>query len=507
MPEETDQSGLAPGSDRKNLDPSTTSEHSEPKSKIIPFNSHPDGNSLADISPQSINANGTSLESIYWRVLMELKREFFIGRDHFENILPYIDGVYRRVPTEWVRDQVFKKFLSLGQSGWGVMLYNSKLTMELMEKLRLGTPFVDGMPPDDEINCLNGIVNARKNIFIQHHPGWYSTVQLPITYDPKAKCPAWDKVISQWFPADCIGLAWEVIGACMIANSLNQQAIWLRGGGGNGKSTFLMAVQQLIGNDNAFGVGIDQLVRNNWAVGMLQGKLLMFDMDTPIEALNHSSKLKQIISGDPMFADFKHKSPGNIKPCCKVILAGNCGPDSTDDSFGFTRRFVIVPFDSNIPAGQARNQAEILRELAAERSGALNKALGGLQSLFRHGRFSQPPSVAAVMKVFEESRDHIGQFVFSSQVVIAEDAEIPKAELVEAYNKWARKNRKAQKDAATIGQWLGKTTTEGKLRVVPVRRGGRGPNRFWSYSGIRLRTQEDVVEPLAGSVDIEDDLE
>jgi hypothetical protein len=35
-------------------------------------------------------------------------------------------------------------------------------------------------------------------------------VQLPVKFDPSARCPAWDKFISEVFPGDSEAIAWEI---------------------------------------------------------------------------------------------------------------------------------------------------------------------------------------------------------------------------------------------------------------------------------------------------------
>jgi len=35
-------------------------------------------------------------------------------------------------------------------------------------------------------------------------------VQLPIAFDPAAKCPGWDQFIADVFPGDSEAVAWEV---------------------------------------------------------------------------------------------------------------------------------------------------------------------------------------------------------------------------------------------------------------------------------------------------------
>jgi putative DNA primase/helicase len=84
-------------------------------------------------------------------------------------------------------------------------------------------------------------------------------VQLPVKFDPVARCPAWDKFISEVFPGDSEAIAWEISAWLMTPDTSIQKAILLMGDGANGKSTYLRAVLAFIGKHNAAAVSLHKL--------------------------------------------------------------------------------------------------------------------------------------------------------------------------------------------------------------------------------------------------------
>ena len=81
----------------------------------------------------------------------------------------------------------------------------------------------------------------------EHTHKHLSPFQLNVTYDADARCPAWETFVDSTFPEDALVVAWEIIAWVMMPNTSIQKALLLLGEGGNGKSTFLTAVETFLG--------------------------------------------------------------------------------------------------------------------------------------------------------------------------------------------------------------------------------------------------------------------
>lgn len=415
--------------------------------------------------------------SLTAEVVQSLESKYTLAVNDGHELFYYDGGVYKPVRGGWVGDQV-REFLERQKKGINAM--TSSLIHEVDTILRTGKPKLLSSPPEGRICLKNQTIDTIRGGGRRHNPNWLSTVQFPIWFDAHVPCPAWDKFISEVFPADCVDLAWEIIGSTLVSDRIVQEAIWLGGSGANGKSTFIMATQGLLGAENTVNLPIKSTYNNNFAGAEVLGKMLMFDLDATVEQFEDAGLLKKIIGGDEIRAEKKYESSFCFRPHCVVILAGNRSPKSKDASFGYLRRMVIVPFGGKFdkPERQDAILARLLGE--SEKSGAFNKALAGLLRLRAAGRFSLPESVVEAIEDFREDADPVAQF-FTLFIEEDPNGEVDKAELVATYNSWATELKKRRTNKIEMGMWIGRN----QLHASSRRKSDNGP-RFWA--GIRFKS-------------------
>src|SRR5262249_26138986 len=129
-------------------------------------------------------------------------------------------------------------------------------------------------PPDWQyINLLNGRLDWATRTLESHTSTVFTTVQLPIEYEPTATCPAFDHYLQTTFDAAVIPLIEEILGWCLIPDRRFEQAVMLTGEGENGKSVFLDLVGYLLGENNVSNVALQDLEENRFRAAELYGKL------------------------------------------------------------------------------------------------------------------------------------------------------------------------------------------------------------------------------------------
>src|SRR5258708_27544575 len=134
-----------------------------------------------------------------------------------------------------------------------------------------------------------------------------SPVQLPVKFAPDARCPKWDKFISEVFPGDAEAIAWEIPAWLMTPDTSIQKAILLMGDGANGKSTYLRAVLAFIGKHNAAAVSLHKLENDRFSAARLIGRLANICPDLPSADLTGTSMFKAITGGDEIEAEYNVK--------------------------------------------------------------------------------------------------------------------------------------------------------------------------------------------------------
>lgn len=97
------------------------------------------------------------------------------------------------------------------------------------------------------INVSNGLLDIHTQQLTNHSPEFLSTVQIPVKYDPNAKCPNILKFLSQILESEDIRVVLQLIGYCLYRTTEYERAFIFFGSGSNGKSTLLRIIEYLLG--------------------------------------------------------------------------------------------------------------------------------------------------------------------------------------------------------------------------------------------------------------------
>lgn len=351
--------------------------------------------------------------------------------------------------------------------------------------LKARQPFLEDRPPSGKINLSGTVLDILTGTTHPAcHDNWPSTTCLPIQWNPEAKtAPRWLAYLESIIPADALPYTLELIASCMVSDVFSQKIIWLAGEGGNGKGTFLLALRQLIGEENVAAVSFKTLSSDRFAMAQVKGKLLVIDGDSSLAQIKESSTLKQLSAHDVVYAQEKYGRPFGFRPYAKIIVAANGRPNSTDLSQGFFDRPEIFPMDRRLRGtDKERHQDDILTELEAESSGFVNVLLPHLRNLFLRKRFQVPDSIRNATDTFKNETHPMAAFFYEC-VCLEPGASVEEPELRRAQHEWAEQNGFKHLNREDIASWLKTNHPEIELR----RLGGRGTSNVRQYFGLRLR--------------------
>jgi putative DNA primase/helicase len=276
------------------------------------------------------------------------------------------------------------------------------------------TPRITGEPRPEHINTLNGMVDWKTGKLLPHSPEYLSTVQLPVTYDEEAKCPAFETFLEQVLPPDCYeptpdspqGFIWELIGYVMYSGNPLHIAILLRGIGRNGKGTLIRLFKALLGARNTSAVGLHDLTENRFRTATLYGKLANLAGDLDSKWINNTAAFKAITGGDTVQAENKFKAPFDFTPWAVPIYSANKPFGSADSSEGWHARWVVVPFPNSFIGKENRNLDNEL-QTDAELRGIMARGIRALPDLMARERLPQPESVTEAKEAFIVASDAV----------------------------------------------------------------------------------------------------
>ena len=366
-------------------------------------------------------------------VAEEILKDAHIAKDAGGRLYVLDAGVYKPNGEPFIRQRV----KSLYQR-WGLEPKWSKhKSDEVIEYIRVDAPELWTDLPANTVNVLNGLLDVRTRKLRPHSPEFLSPVQLPLMFDPSARCPAWDKFIAEVFPSDSEAIAWEIPAWLMTAENSIQKAVLLLGEGSNGKSTYLRACVAFIGKSNTAALSLHKLEQDKFAAARLVGKLANICPDLPSVHLASTMMFKALTGGDVLSAEYKFKDSFEYVPFCKLIFSANKPPQSDDASHGFFRRWQVVPFERCFEEGSQqtakRNEIDATLSDPGELSGVLNKALEALTNL-RKGGFTQSESMRLAWDEFRTATDPLSVWLDQSTVELP-NAQIPITELSSAFNR------------------------------------------------------------------------
>ncbi|MDD3899426.1 MAG: phage/plasmid primase, P4 family, partial [Syntrophomonadaceae bacterium] len=290
-------------------------------------------------------------------------------------------------------------------------------------------------PNRNFINVRNGRLEWRTGKLYSHSPGTFEIVQLPVNYDPAATCPVFDRYLETTLDKDAAQLAIEIIGYCLIPDTRYEKAFMLTGSGRNGKSIFLSVIDNLIGTENVSHIALQDLEENKFKAAGLLGKLVNTFADLDSRALKSTTLLKMLTSGDPIDAEKKFKDGFTFTNYARLIFSANTIPRTSDTTFAFYERWVILPFERVFDVNNPNTDPGLREKLSApeELSGILNKALIGLQNLYLLGGFTQPASVRAALSEYKKQNDSVLAFC---DECVEPGRFVSKAAFYNAYKMW-----------------------------------------------------------------------
>lgn len=267
----------------------------------------------------------------------------------FENeVCIYENGVYKKN-----EEALYRKIIEILPTA------NTYFRKEVYNYLLLIVPKKYINKESGIINFKNGLFDVNTKEFKEHTPDFFSINQLNVDLNLTAEpVEAIDNVLNKLscnIPKRKQAIL-EMIGYSMTTSVKFQKAFVLYGKtAGNGKSTLINIISDMIGKSNIGYVTLDDLSNNKFASSGIKGKLLDIGSEMTKEYLKDVSAFKQWITGDELEVEEKFKAKQTINPYAKFIFNANELPKVADKTNGFYRRIHIIPFEAQFSKEDNKN--------------------------------------------------------------------------------------------------------------------------------------------------------
>lgn len=344
----------------------------------------------------------------------------------------------------------------------------------------------------DIINVKNGLLNVRTGTFSPHTPEYLSLRQLPISYNPKATCPAIMKFLTSTLETEELKIVIRLLGYLLLRSSIYEKAFMLTGDGANGKSTFINLLVRFIGRENTTSISLQALTDNRFAKAELDRRMLNVFADLQAERIEDAGYFKTLVSGDRMTVERKHGQPFTMQNYAKLVFSANQIPETGDKSYAYYRRWVVIPFTHTFE-GSARDE-RLLEKLTTEQelSGLLNMALVGLRRLEAEGGF-EDTDLDEIRRKYELGASKIQGF-FDACCILDPEAETSAMDLRMALHRYCKEKGTTFIDDRQLGKKLAEIGID---KARPRKKG----KREYFYKGIGLKSMlESYNGPLGPMV-------
>lgn len=376
-------------------------------------------------TPPNVTETGIDPNRIAAQILAE-KKMIYSGGSYYE----YFEGVFSKVSAITI-----KKTIKARLNG----RFRENVANEVLHSLEVEAGCeIDELNATNLLNVRNGMLNLDTLALIPHSPDVKSTIQLPVSYDPAAVCPKWERALSEIF-ADCpnkISVLQEFLGLCLTKETRFERGLFFLGEGANGKSTILHVQQQILGQANYSSIPLETFQNAHYTANLI-GKLANISIETNAKSSVYDSMFKAIISGDMISADFKYGQVFQFRPYCKLIFALNNMPRVDDKTSAFYRRLIIIRFSREFKPEEQNKRLKY--DLEQELDGIFNWMIQGWKRLNERGDFALPESVQKEVEEYRKENNNTMGFI-EEECTLSPELTITKQALYNRYAEYCKED-------------------------------------------------------------------
>lgn len=303
------------------------------------------------------------------------------------------------------------------------------------------------------LNLRNGMYDVKNNKLLPHDLKYKSTIQLNVMYDPDAECPNINRFLGQVMALDDVLVLAQYIGYGMTGAISQQRSVLIHGTRHNGKSTFLDIITTLVGSDHITRKSLQQLSKDKYAVGQLNGKLFNIHPDLSQEKIYDTSQFKNTTTDLYLNGEEKYIPAFVFKNTCHHIFSANDIPDvANKEEEAFFRRWIMVEFPNTFEGNTDVKNIIASLSTAKEISGYFNMCMAGLRALIEHGEFCKIESAKEIKHRYLSQSNPV--YAYMDKCTRESKWDIVKSDLYEDYILWCGESNRKQLKQHVFGKEL-----------------------------------------------------
>ena len=261
----------------------------------------------------------------------------------------------------------------------------------------------------------NGVLDLKTRRLLPHDPMHLVTRRVDAEYQPDAKCPLFDKFISEIFVGDAptVQAVQRFLGYSLTGAVSEEKFAFAYGSGANGKSVLANVLTAIMGTYcmTAPASMLEVQSNNGGArpdLARLAGARLVLANETNEGKPWDSQVIKQVVSTERIATRFLYGDVFEFQPTAKVIIRGNHKPTVHDSGDGMWRRLDLWPFERQF--AEHERDMQMIDKLLAERDGILRWLVDGCMQWQRSGLL-QSQKIRDASLSYRSDCDVVGQWI------------------------------------------------------------------------------------------------
>lgn len=347
---------------------------------------------------------------------------------------------------------------------------------------------------DSDVNLLGtpaGVVDLKTGELLPPDRDYLITKSVPHTPTPTADCPLWFKFLDEATRGDkdLQRYMQQIAGYCLTGDTSEQCLFFIYGDGGNGKSIFLNALNDIVGEYASTAVMnllmTSKSERHSTELAMLKGARLVSVSETDEGKTLAEGLIKQLTGGDKITARYMRQDNFIFTPQFKIIIVGNHAPALQNVDAAMKRRFNVIPFVHK----PEKPDHELGNKLKDEAAGIFRWAIEGCLDWKANGLI-KPACVVAETNEYFVTQDSFSEWFESdcfdqrnNFIVGKKQVWTPTVEVYEAWRQYAEDN------GYPIGSTSSLIPKIRRLGFEKVKKGNK-----WVFIGLSLKKNRPADE-------------
>lgn len=369
------------------------------------------------------------------------------------------DGV-----VKFYEDGVYKRF---NKTAFESVLYQfitniPKLRKEMYEQICSYLSYAKAhnkLPSADSSNRFiafkNGVLDLETNELLGFSKDYHVGNKLHVNYNPDADVTFVMKALSTWanHNENAELLLQEVLGSAITNNSNLQKSFILLGPPDSGKSSFLEAIQLLVGSDNYSNLQLSDFKKETYLAELFD-KLVNCGDDIDNITLKNTGLFKRLVSHNKVIAKQLYEPPFPFEPKATLVFAANILPNIVDKCGDIRKRLVVVSFENSLHNGNCDRVNSFIAQMKTQENleALALMAVSGLQRLRNNGY--QYTEVDCAEEFPSEEDEDPTLFYLRNIVTEFDLVDKPVADAYKAYLDWAKKEAEVPVAKRTFGIYV-----------------------------------------------------